>query len=65
MGSVEGRPAILVFNTQDISGGPSYFILVDWVNGEIAAIRDYRHARYVMAEAEFSVQPSPAVIQNT
>jgi len=56
VGSVEGRPAILVFNAQEPSGAPVYFMLIDWVNGEVARIRDYRYARYVMADAEVSVQ---------
>jgi RNA polymerase sigma-70 factor (ECF subfamily) len=55
LGYVEGRPAILVFDTKDISGAPSYFILIDWVNGKIAAIGDYRHVPWVMADAEFVV----------
>jgi len=56
VGSVEGRPAILVFNAQEPSEAPVYFMLIDWVNGEVARIRDYRYARYVMADAEVSVQ---------
>jgi RNA polymerase sigma-70 factor (ECF subfamily) len=62
VGLVEGRLAILVFNPHDPSGAPSYFILIDWVNGEIVRIRDYRHARYVMADTEFAVLPCPAII---
>jgi RNA polymerase sigma-70 factor, ECF subfamily len=62
VGSVEGRLAILVFNPHDPSGAPSYFIFIDCVNGEIVRIRDYRHARYVMADAEFAVLPCPAII---
>jgi RNA polymerase sigma-70 factor (ECF subfamily) len=58
VGSVEGRPAILVFDTQDSSGTPQYFILIDWVNGEVVSIRDYRHAQYVMTDAQFTVVPS-------
>jgi RNA polymerase sigma-70 factor, ECF subfamily len=57
--SVEGRPAILVFNPQEPSGVPSYFILIDWVNGEVARIRDYRYARYVLADAEFAIPAMP------
>jgi RNA polymerase sigma-70 factor (ECF subfamily) len=55
VGSVEGRPAILVFNAQEPAGAPRYFMLIDWVNGEVARIRDYRYARYVMADAEITV----------
>lgn len=54
LGAVEGRQAILVF-TRESFGKPSYFILIDWVNDEIASIRDYRHANYIMADAEFTV----------
>ena len=58
MGLLEGWPAILVFKPQDLTGAPSYFILVDWINGEVTRIRDYRHAPYIMADAEFTVQPA-------
>ena len=54
-GSVEGRPAVLVFNAQEPAGAPSYFVLLDWVDGEVTRIRDYRYARYVMADAEVTV----------
>jgi RNA polymerase sigma-70 factor (ECF subfamily) len=57
VGSVEGRPAILVFNQQETSGRPSYFILLDWVKGEVASIRDYRHTEYVMGDAQFALEP--------
>jgi len=56
-GSVEGRPGILVFNPQDSSGEPSYFILLDWVNGKVASIRDYRHSQYVTRDAQFTLEP--------
>jgi RNA polymerase sigma-70 factor, ECF subfamily len=54
VGLVEGRPAVLVFNAQEPSGAPVYFMLIDWVNGKVARIRDYRYARYVMADAEIT-----------
>ncbi len=55
VGSVEGRPAILVTNPQRPSAPPYYFILIDWENGAVARIRDYRYARYVITDAEFTV----------
>lgn len=55
LGSVEGRPAILVSDPQQPSAAPYYFILIDWENGAVARIRDYRYARYVLADAEFSL----------
>ena len=47
MGLVEGRPAILV---SDASG--EFFILIDWMDGKVARIRDYRYARYMMTDAQ-------------
>ncbi len=55
VGSVEGRPAILVFNPKNASEKPSYFILIAWVNGEVASIRDYRHVQYVVEDAQFTL----------
>lgn len=60
LGSVEGRPAILVSDPQQPSAAAYYFILIDWENGAVARIRDYRYARYVLAEAEFSFNGRPA-----
>ena len=57
LGSVEGRPAILVFDPREASGRPLYFILIDWENGEVASIRDFRHAPYVMEDAQFTIGP--------
>lgn len=62
VGSVEGRPAILVFNPQEPATVPAYFILIDWVNGEVARIRDYRYARYMMADAQFAI---PGIFRTT
>jgi RNA polymerase sigma-70 factor, ECF subfamily len=56
VGSVEGRPAILMFNLQETSGRPGYFILLDWEGKEVAGIRDYRHAPYVMMDAQFTFE---------
>jgi RNA polymerase sigma-70 factor, ECF subfamily len=53
VGSVEGRPAILVFEKQELPATPDYFMLIDWQDGEVARIRDYRYARCVMAAAKF------------
>lgn len=55
VGSVEGRPAILVFDPHDPSGMPRYFILIDWANGEVTSIRDFRHAQHVMEGAQFTI----------
>jgi RNA polymerase sigma-70 factor (ECF subfamily) len=54
-GLVEGQPAILVFNSREMSEAPDYFILIEFANGEVTTIRDYRHAPHVMADAAFVV----------
>ena len=49
VGVADGRPAILVADR----AGPArvdYIMLVTWKDGAVAAIRDYRYARHVMAE---------------
>jgi RNA polymerase sigma-70 factor, ECF subfamily len=47
-GSVEGRPAILVFDPDAREGPPKYFMLLGWSADKVASIRDFRHARYVV-----------------
>jgi RNA polymerase sigma-70 factor (ECF subfamily) len=50
-GAVDGRPALLVFETRD-EGTPAYFITLDWRDDSVAGIRDFRFARYAMDGAE-------------
>lgn len=52
IGRVDGRPAILVFARADAGAPPLYVVLLDWRDGRICHIRDYRYARHVMAEVE-------------
>lgn len=54
-GRVEGRPAIIVRDPADASGCPAYFVLLEWRDGRVAYIRDFRYARYVVDGAEFRV----------
>jgi len=54
-GLVEGQPAILVFDPNQPGSKPKYFMLLQWSAGKIAAIRDFRHARYIMDDAEYRV----------
>jgi RNA polymerase sigma-70 factor (ECF subfamily) len=51
-GLVEARPAILVFDPREPAAPPTYFILLEWEDGKLAQIRDFRHARYVARDAE-------------
>jgi RNA polymerase sigma-70 factor, ECF subfamily len=52
-GLVEGHPAILVFDPNAAGGRPKYFMLLQWSAGKVAAIRDFRHAPYIIDGAEF------------
>ena len=54
-GLVEGHPAILVFDPNERSGPPKYFMLLDWSADKVATIRDFRHAPYVIESAEYVI----------
>ena len=51
VGKVEGRLAVLVYDTTEQSSQPSYFILLTWKDSQVSFIRDYHFARYVMCDA--------------
>jgi len=46
---VDGRPAVLALEGD---AGPAYFVLLAWAGDTVAAIRDFRYARYAMDGAE-------------
>lgn len=52
-GCVEGTPAMLAFDRNDPSGPPVYFVLLTFEGDNLVAIRDFRYARYVMADASW------------
>jgi RNA polymerase sigma-70 factor (ECF subfamily) len=52
LGLVDRRPAILVRDPDDPASRPRYFILLEWTGDSLAAIRDFRYARYAVADAE-------------
>jgi RNA polymerase sigma-70 factor (ECF subfamily) len=54
-GLVEGRPAILVFDPNVSGAQPTYFMLLGWHDDKVAAIRDFRHACYVIESADYLV----------
>ena len=51
-GAVEGRPAMLVFES-DAMEKPAYFVLVDWRDDQISAIRDFLFAPYALESADW------------
>jgi RNA polymerase sigma-70 factor (ECF subfamily) len=57
-GAVEGRPAMLVFESGAMEK-PAHFVLVDWRNDQIAAIRDFLFASYALESADW-VRLGPA-----
>jgi RNA polymerase sigma-70 factor (ECF subfamily) len=52
LGEVDGSPAILARERPD--GPPVYFLFVRFRSEQIRFIRDYRYARHVFAEAQWS-----------
>lgn len=50
-GLADGRPALLVSHPADPSV-VTYVVLLDWRDGEIVRIRDYRYAPYVLESME-------------
>jgi RNA polymerase sigma factor (sigma-70 family) len=51
-GAVEGRPAMLVFESGAMEK-PAYFVLVDWRNDQISSIRDFLFAPYALESADW------------
>jgi RNA polymerase sigma-70 factor (ECF subfamily) len=54
-GMVEGHPAILVFDPNEPRSRPKYFMLLNWRADKVATIRDFRHAPYIIDDAEYLV----------
>jgi hypothetical protein len=48
---------IAVFERPD-GPKPSYFMWLEWRDGRISFIRDYRHVQYVAADAELALANS-------
>jgi hypothetical protein len=53
---LESREVIAVFNDR-ADPKPSYIMRLEWRDGRISFIRDYRHVRYVAADAELALAP--------
>lgn len=53
LGAVEGRPAMLVFDAGGPMAAPAHFVLIDWSQERIAAIRDFLFAPYVLEAADW------------
>ena len=55
---LEGREVIAVYEEQ--AGKPSYLMWLEWTDGRISFIRDYRYVRYVIDDAELVLAPDAA-----
>ena len=51
---LEGQEVIAVFENR-ADAKPSYMMWLEWVDGRIKFIRDYRYVRYVVAEVELAL----------
>ncbi|HLH89870.1 MAG TPA: RNA polymerase sigma factor [Xanthobacteraceae bacterium] len=51
-GFVDRRPALIASDPRDPAGRPTYFMLLEWTADQVARIRDFRHASYVIDGAE-------------
>jgi RNA polymerase sigma-70 factor (ECF subfamily) len=62
LGQVDRRPALLAFDPDDPGGAPLYFIVLEWQDSRVGAIRDFRYARYALEGAEVVIlqRPEPA-----
>ncbi|MBD9637678.1 sigma-70 family RNA polymerase sigma factor [Ensifer sp. ENS07] len=53
LGAIEGRPAMLVFDSAGPMEKPAHFVVLDWRRDEIAAIRDFLFAPYVLETVDW------------
>jgi len=54
-GMVDGRPALIAFDPDDVLGVPLYFVMLEWAGDKVIAIRDFRYARYIMEGADVAI----------
>lgn len=52
LGFADGVAAIAMFRPAS-SSEPAYFVLLDWENGHISRIRDFRYVSYIANDAKF------------
>jgi len=57
-----GREVVAVFSDR-ANATPDYFMWLEWLDGRISFIRDYRYVRYVIDDTELTLAP-PADYQD-
>jgi RNA polymerase sigma-70 factor, ECF subfamily len=60
---VEGREVIAVFE-KGAGTKPSYFMWLEWRDGRISFIRDYRYVRYIVDDARLMLAPERGAPDN-
>jgi SnoaL-like domain len=56
---LEGREVIAVY-TDAQAPMPSYLMWLEWRDGRISFIRDYKYVRYIIDDAELVLAPDPS-----
>jgi RNA polymerase sigma factor (sigma-70 family) len=53
LGAIDGRPAMLVYDTRGPMHEPAHFAVLEWRGDEIAAIKDFLFAPYAMEAVDW------------
>jgi RNA polymerase sigma-70 factor (ECF subfamily) len=53
VGTVEGRPALLVFVGD--AADPTYFMLLEWNADRLVSIRDFKYVDYIAADLDYTL----------
>jgi RNA polymerase sigma factor (sigma-70 family) len=61
---LDGREVIAVWEDPQ-AGKPSYLMWLEWTDGRISFIRDYRYVRYVVDDAKLVLMPDAAAAGET
>jgi len=64
LGWVEGRPAVLMFRAGSEDAAPRYFVLVEWRDGRVARIRDFRYVSYIMKDCRWNLVGGDGPVSN-
>lgn len=57
---LDGREVVAVFENR-LDPKPGYIMWLEWRDGQISLIRDYRYVRYVIEDAELTLAPDAQV----
>lgn len=52
-GAIDGRPAMLVYDSRGPENRPAHFVVLEWKNGEVVEIKDFLFAPYAMEAVDW------------